>query len=266
MWIWLILSLLLVIACSIFGIHSFKRSRTLQKFISRDPEYKRGNAEARDESGFPVIQQQNFSNLKMKFKSIEENSVLQVHQLNTLQKRIEALEEGSSKAEDDGKWNEEDEDWEKLYYASRREKEALESELYQTKEALDDTRGKLGELEKQQAGWVQMKSEMETRLHQAHSLQNTVEELRRKLEGAGNREKELTQQIEYEKYMHVKYELLKQQNSQLLSETDQLSSRLNEIDEHNNIMQEKIKRLAELGSSHKLSEYEKGEIKKGVDD
>src|SRR6476659_2735999 len=112
MWIWLILSLLLVIACIIFGIHSFLSSRTLQRSMSAEPMRKKNNIQDQyGTMGYPDIHQQDFSNLKIKLKSIEENSAAQAHQINELQKRIKTLEEESSfkEADEDTKWNDDDE-------------------------------------------------------------------------------------------------------------------------------------------------------------
>jgi len=269
MWIWLTLSLLLVIACIIFGIHSFLSSRTLQRSMSGEqPMRKKNNIQDQySPGGFPDIHQQDFSNLKIKLKSIEENSVSQAHQINELQKRVKALEEESKfkEADEESKWNDDEEDWEKLYYETRREKESLEGSLSLVNHALEETKSKLEEFEKQKTAWAEMKSQMEARLNDMHSLQNTIEELQRKLEGAKERESELEKQIAYEKFMHVEYELLQKQNNQLNSETDELRNRLEEIGVQNIIMEQKLKRLTELESSLEISEYEKIEIKNSVE-
>jgi chromosome segregation ATPase len=267
MWIWLILSLVLVIACIIFGIHSFLSSRTLQRSISSEPSRKRGNIERQNiEDDFPDLQQQDFSNLKIKLKSMEGNSVQQAHQINELQKRIKALEEENSfkEANEQTKWNDQ-EDWEKLYYEARREKESFEENLNLTNKVLGETRSKLEEFEKQKDAWAEMKSDMETRLNDIHSLQNTIDELQRRLEGSCEREKELQKQLTYEKFMHVEYELLQNQNNQLRSESDELRNRLKEINAQNTIMEQKLNRLTELESSLEISEYEKMEIKNSVE-
>ena len=267
MWIWLILSLVLVIACIIFGIHSFLSSRTLQRSISSEPMRRRGNIERRIENDFPVLQQPDFSNLKIKLQSMEGHSAQQAQQLNELQKRIKMLEEENSfkEANEEAKWNEDNEDWEKLYYEARREKESLEANLNLANAALYETKSKLEEVEKHNAAWVEMKSEMETRLNDIHSLQNTIDELQRKLEGANERERELEKQIAYEKFMHAEYELLQKQNNQLRSESDELRNRLEEINAQNIIMDQKLNRLTELESSLEISEYEKMEIKNSVE-
>jgi len=268
MWIWLILSLLLVIACIIFGIHSFLSSRTLQRSLSAEPVNKKIPIQSQFiETGLPVFQQQDFSNLKMKLKSIEGNSLQQAHQLNELQKRIEALEEGSNFKEDneETKWREDDEDWEKLYYETRKEKESLEASLELANHALRETKMRLEELEKQKASLVEMKTGMEGRLDEVHSLQDTIDELQRKLKGAAERESELEKQVVDEKFMHVEYELVQKQNKQLRSEADDLRNRLEEISVQNILMEQKLKSLTELESSLEISEYEKMEIKNSVE-
>src|SRR5678816_4456125 len=97
---------------------------------------------------------------------MEGNSVQQAHQINELQKRIKALEEENSfkEANEQTKWNDQ-EDWEKLYYEARREKESFEENLNLTNKVLGETRSKLEEFEKQKDAWAEMKSDMETRLN-----------------------------------------------------------------------------------------------------
>ena len=165
MWIWLILSLLLVIACIIFGIHSFLSSRTLQRSISVEPVNKKIIQSQFVEPGFHVFQQQEFSSLKNKLKFIEGNSAQQTHQLNELLRRIEVLEEGSNfKDDEETKWREDDEDWEKLYYETKKEKESLEAKLDLVNQTLYDTKIKLEETEKQKAALAEMKTGIEGRL------------------------------------------------------------------------------------------------------
>ena len=65
--------------------------------------------------------------------------------------------------------------------------------------------------------------------------------------------------------MHVEYELLQKQNNQLRSESDELRTRLEEINAQNIIMEQQLNRLTELESSLEISEYEKMEIKNSVE-
>ena len=264
MWIWLTISIVLVIGCIIFGIYSFISSRTLQRTISAEPDYKRNNMLSQYITGPPLIQQQTLSNLKIKLKSVEENAIANVYNLNELQKRVEALESASkneiSKEED---W-EDSEDWEKLYYETKREKQSVENNLETLKLALQEKDTKLYELEKQVSGWAALKSELESRINEVSSLHNIIDELQRKLEGSREREKELEQQVAYENSKYVSSDILQKQNSQLQSEIEMLTSRLQQVTEEKILLEKKIRTLIELGSILEISEYEKMGIKNSV--
>lgn len=267
MWIYLTIAMLIVIGCIIFGIYCFISSRTVQKVISGQFKSVPGISK-QSEISFPVLhQQQNFSNLKTKLKSIEKNSVEQVYQLSRLEKRIETLEEeGILKInQQEAKWDDtEKEDWEKLFYETRKEKNSLEEELTLTKNTLKETKQQLEEFKNEKANWVEMKSEVNTRLNEIHSLQNIIEELQRKLESADERERELQLEIASEKYLRTENEMLEKENSRLQSEADELADRLSEMKSQNDLMRQKIKRLTELESLLRISEYEKMEIKNSV--
>ena len=267
MWIWLILSILLVIACIIFGIHSFLSSRSLQRSISSQSTYKKNTPRTYLDHDFPTLQQHDFSNLKIKLKAIEGNTIQYSHQLKELQKRIEALEDERSpkKQNEKSKWDEDEEDWEKLYYETLKEKETLEEELSLSNETLQATKTKLEEIEKQEAELIEIKSDIEDKSNQLHSLQNVIDELQRKLAGANEREAELEKQLTYEKFIRVEYDLLQKENNQLRSEAEELKTRLEEINAQNIIMDQKLNQLTELESSLEISEYEKMEIKKSVE-
>jgi hypothetical protein len=240
----------------------------VQKVISGQSKPAPGVSK-RNEISFPVLhQQQNFTNLKTKLSSIEKNSVEQVYQLSRLEKRIETLEEeGSLKINhQETKWNDTDEgeDWEKLYYETRKEKTSLEEVLTLTKDTLIETQSQLDELKKEKANWAEMKSEANHRLNEIHSLQNIIEELQRKLESADEKEKELQLEIASEKYRRTENEWLEKENNRLQSEADELADRLTEMKLQNDLMRQKIKRLTELESLLRISEYEKMEIKNSV--
>src|SRR5258706_3218573 len=267
MWIFLTITILIVIGCIIFGVYCLISSRTVQKVISGQFKTVPAGIPKRSEISFPVLhQQQNFVNLKTKLKSIEKNSVEQVYQLSRLEKRIETLEEeGSLKVnQQETKWDDTSEDWEKLYYETRKEKNSLEEDLTLTKDTLNETQRQLEELKKEKANWVEMKSEVNTRLNEIHSLQNIIEELQRKLESADEREKELQLEITSKKYLRTENEMLEKENSRLQSEADELADGLTEMKLQNDLMRQKIKRLTEFESLLRISEYEKMEIKNSV--
>lgn len=267
MWIWLTISMLLVIACIVFGIYSFISSRSIQRSISI------GTIDIDDTvqpqvtaNGFHILQQQAFAGLKLKLKSIEENSMLSMHHLNELQKKVEVLEsEGNvAKLEEEAKWEDPGEDWEKLYYEARREKQSLEDDLNQLKEALQESADKVREMESRQAEWAKMKIEMEAGISEVHGLRNVIGELERKLKSALQREGELEIQLSYERTKHNEVDDLQKQNKKLQSEVDMLTSMLHEIHERNNFVEKKLESLAELGSFLEISEYEKMGIKNSL--
>ncbi|MEO6455974.1 MAG: hypothetical protein ABIN97_17970 [Ginsengibacter sp.] len=212
-----------------------------------------------------VLQQRDLLSLKIKLKSMEENALLNVHQLNDIQKRVEALESAGIVNTANDKWNEDDEDWEKMYYETRREKQSLEENVSYLKDTLQKNTNRLLELEKQQEGWATIKSDMELKVNEVHSLQNIIEELQRKIEGGMEKERELQQEVAYEKSRYNEYEHMLQENNQLRSETELLTSRLYEINEQNILMEQQIKSLTELGSMLEISEFEKMEIKNSVE-
>jgi chromosome segregation ATPase len=272
MWIWLTISLLLVIACIIFGIYSFIRSRSLQKTISAEPELKhsanKNNKIQPDfiKNNLPGLKKQSFVNLKMKLKSIEENSLLSAQFIKGLKKRIESLEAAGNfnPANEESRWEDAGEDWEKLYYESRKEKQSLEDNLNNIKDALQENMNKQREIENQQTSWAEMKSDLESRVNEVDSLQKIIEELQRKVKGGREREKQLVHESANEKSKYAGYEQIKKENNKLHSEIDMLTNRLDEINEQNGLMEKKIKSLTELGSVLEITGYDKLAIKKRV--
>lgn len=269
MWIWFSISMLLVIACIIFGIYSFISSRTLQKSILPESKYKNTGYQGNDlpflisvnDPG--ILQKQTLVKLKTKLKAVEESSLLSVRYLEELKKRIEALESaGNLTVEtEEAKWNNEGEDWEKLYYDIKREKQSLEDNLNQVKDILQENISKVQDLEKQRTGWAAIKSEVESKINEIHSLQNIIEELQRNVDGGRERERELAKELAYEKSKHLGQELMQTENNRLRSEVDMLTNSLAEMNRRNVLMEEKIKGLTELGSILEISEYEKMGIK-----
>src|SRR4051812_19058192 len=124
MWIWLAISLLLVIACIIFGIYSFISSRTIQKSISPQPISKSNDMAPDLKANLPPLAKQAI--VSSKIKMIEAGSLVSSHHLDELQKRIEALESSTNlNLVNETRWKDSTEDWEKLYYETKREKKSF---------------------------------------------------------------------------------------------------------------------------------------------
>jgi len=106
----------------------------------------------------------------------------------------------------------------------------------------------------------------ENELNKAHTLQNKIGELQRELEGAAEREQDLQQQLEAQKELYKDFELLQQQYAYIQSEADELRNRIKDINNRDVLLQQKINRLTELESTIEISEYEKMDIRKSIEE
>lgn len=202
--------------------------------------------------------------MKLKLLSLEEASHNYVSLVNRLQFRIEALENGKSKKQPE-QYPENVKNWEEIYLKEKEEKQTAEEQLYFMKDALQHAEKKLNELTKNADDLAEMQSLLETRLSEAHSLQNKIGELQRALEGAAEREKDLQQELESTENLYKEFTSLRQQYAHLQSENDELRNRIAESNNRDIMLEQHVKRLAELESTFETIEYEKMEIKNIVD-
>lgn len=262
MWVWWIVSLVILIACIIFSLYIFFATyKTIQVEKGTSPE----NSLDIPRHLYPVTKQQIINSLKLKLQSVEHSSSLYYTELKQLQERIQALEKNNTPAGNKEKFDK-DENWEELYYQIHDEKEKMESELDVTNQKLAEAESYLNELKERERSWKEKRSELEMQLNKAHSLQNKIGELQRELEGSLNRETDLQQQLLSQKELLKDFELLQQQYAQLQSESDELRNRMLELNNRDLLLQEKNKRLTELESAIEISEYEKMDIKKSVEE
>ena len=202
--------------------------------------------------------------MKLKLLNLEEASHNYVSLINRLQLRIEALERGKSiqqPKEDPANVK----NWEEIYLKEKAEKQKAEEQLYFMKEALQHADKKLSELTKNADDLAEMQSMLEARLSEAPSLQNKIGELQRALEGAAEREKDLQQELESTENLYKEFTSLRQQYANLQSENEELRNRIAESNNRDIMLEQQIKRLAELESTFETIEYEKMEIKNTVD-
>jgi len=100
-------------------------SRTLQKTISAELGLKKNNKQGGGfRNSLTVLQKQAILNLEIRLKSIEQNSLLSTHHLQEIQKKLAVLESVNNvnPVSEEANWEDSGEDWEKLYYETRREK------------------------------------------------------------------------------------------------------------------------------------------------
>ena len=259
MWLWWIVSLIILAASIVFALYIFYSSY-------KTPPVKKNVPLTIDESGvknfFPITKQQVIASLKLQLQSVEHNSTLYFNELKKLQERIQALEKNKESVYQKDKGTNDNENWEELYYQIHEDKEKMESELDITNQKLEETESLVKELRRRESVWKEKRSELENELIKTQSLQNKIEELQRVLEGAALREQDLQQQLEAQKELYKDVELLRQQYAFIQSEADELRNRIKEINNRDILLQQKITRLTELESNMEISEYEKMDIKK----
>ncbi len=262
MWLWWIVSLIILLGSIIFSLYIFYGSYKITP-LKKDFSFKRNPGFIK--KPFPIGKQQLINSLKLKLQSVENNSLLYYNELKKLQQRINALEKNKSTG---GTTNTNfgDENWEELYYEVHDKKEKMENELDLTNQKLEEAESLLTELKRRETSWKQKRSDLENELNKAHSLQNKIGDLQRQLEGAAERELELQQQIQTQQELYKDFELLQQQYSYAQSETDDLKNRIKEINNRDVLLQQKINRLTELESTIEISEYEKNDIRKSIEE
>lgn len=263
MWLWWIVSLVILTAAIIFSLYIFYSSYKATP-VKKDFPLRRNYNIIR--KSLPFTKQQLISSLKLKLQSVENNSALYYNELKKLQERIQALEKNKGTSYQNNKGRNDDENWEELYYQVSDGKEKMESELDLTNQKLEEAEELLIELKRRETTWKEKRSEMENQLNNAHNLQNKISELQHELEGAANREQELQQQLQTQQEFYKDYELLQHQYSYVQSEADELKNRIMEINNRDVLLQQKINRLTELESTIEISEYEKMDIRKSIEE
>jgi len=256
MWLWWIISLVILLASIIFSLYIF--------FSSYKPsQYKKAGS---SKSAMSILQKplmfgiQKY-NTSLKLNDEENNSQLYFNELNKLQQRIQSLEKNKV-----AKTTIEDENWEELYYEVHEAKEKMENELDLTTQKLEETESLVNELKIKQSAWKEKQSQLENELNKAQSLQNIIGGLQRELEGAAERESELQQQLFQQRDLYANFELLQQQYASVQSDADELRNRITEINNRDVLLQQKISRLTELESTIETAEYEKMDLRKSVED
>ena len=261
MWIWWIVSLIILIACIIFAYRMIVSS---YEFLPVDKRYFLGffKNPANTETG--SSQRDSLKVLKNKVQSVEDSTTFYQIQFTKFQQRLKALEDlNVSKVVPEviSKPKEKEEDWKEMYYEENEEKEKLENELDLTKQILEEAKNKLKESLENSFRSVQLQSDYERRLHDLHSLENEIELLQNQLSASTERERELEQLLLSEITIREKYSMLQKEYVQLQSEADDLRRRMGELSKKDMNLEMRLAHLTELESKLAICEQEKSKLK-----
>ena len=231
MLIWWLLSLLILISCTIFAyrmiISSYEFLPADKRFLFRF--YKNSNPQ----SEYPV-QGDAFKILRNKVQHVEDNTSFYQVQFSKFQDRLQNMEDRYAMAPNEkgslvtNNVETEEEDWKEMFYEENALKEKLENDLDFARQSLEDAENK-NLVDSENSGWKELQSDYESRLIELQSSQAQNDRLQRELAASVEREKELEQLLLTEITMREKYSLLQQKYTQLLSEADDLIMRSVEI-------------------------------------
>ena len=263
MWIWWLVSFIILIVCIIFAYRMIVSS---YEFLPVDKRYLLGFFKNTTHVETGSQQRESLKTLKNKVQSVEDSNTFYQIQLSKFQQRLKILEDlNTPKSAADPIYQKkpevEEEDWKEMYYEENEQKEKLENELDLTKQMLEQADNKLKESLENNSGNVQLQSEYENKLYEINSLQNEIELLQKQLVASSEREKELEQLLLSEITIREKYSMLQKKYVQLQSEADDLRRRMLELNKKDMNLEMRLAHLGELESKLAICEKEKSKLK-----
>lgn len=268
MWMWWLLSLIVLISCSIFAYRMIISS---YEFLPADKRFLfRFNRNSNLQSNSPV-QGDALKILRNKVQHVEDNTSFYQSQFSKFQDRLQNMEERYAMTPNEKvssiniNVETEGEDWKEMFYEENALKEKLENELDFTRQSLEEAENKLNLVESENSGWKELQSDYESRLIEIQSSQAQIDRLQRELAASDEREKELEQLLLTEITMREKYSLLQQKYTQLLSEADDLMMRSVEINKKDIDHQSTLRHQWQLESLLALCKDENLRLKNDVE-
>jgi predicted nucleic acid-binding Zn-ribbon protein len=252
MWIWWIISLVVLIACFIFAYRVIVSS---YDFLPGDRKnlfaFRKNNLSGSGPEKTEVIW-----DLKNKLQKVEESATFHEIQFSKLQQRLKVLEEtrDSRQGGISIQRAEEEEDWKEMYYEENELKEKLENELDETRQKLEEAGNQLHTISQDNTQWAALQSDHDARLNELQSMQNNIGLLQRQLEAATARERELEQSLLAEAHVRKQYTQLQHDFTRVQSENADLRSQVVDMHKREKDLEGGITRLNEL--EIKLSTYE----------
>lgn len=259
MWIWWIISLIILIVCFIFAYRMIVSS---YDFLPTDKKFSLGLKKETPSQNSTPAQQEAIRSLKNKLQSVEDNTSFYEIQFSKFQQRLKALEEqyNSQQVYNNHQPKADEEDWKEMYYEENEVKEKLENELDATRQKLEEVENKLNSIEENNSQWAGLQSDYDARLNDLQSMQNNIGLMQRQLEAAAEREKELEQILLSEITIKKKYAQLDSEHRALQSENEDLRKQVIEMNQKERDLEVRITRLNELESKLAIYEEEKAKM------
>jgi hypothetical protein len=259
MWIWWIISLIVLIACFIFAYRMIVSS---YDFLPTDKKFPLDFRKDSSGKNPTLAQQELIRSLKTKLQTVEDNSSFYEIQFSKFQQRLKMLEEqyNSNLQQSAHQPKEEEEDWKEMYFEENELKEKLENELDEANQKLEEAEKKLSSIEANNSQWAMLQSEYDTRLNDMQSMQDNISLMQRQLVAAAEREKELEQILLSEITIKKKYAQLESSHLSLKSENEDLRKQLVVITQKERDLESRVARLNELESKLAIYEEEKAKM------
>lgn len=229
MWIWWIVSLIILIACIVFAYRMIVSS---YEFLPADkkslPRLGKRAAKAKSLS----TQSESSGNLNSRLQSLEETNAFHEIQFSKFLQRLKSIEDrfNNNSQPNIAFRNSDDEDWKEMYYEENERKEKLENELDQTRQQLETNEILLQELRKNNSVRVSMLSDHEATAHDIQSMQQAIDMMQRKIMAASEREKELEQLLSAEIEAKKTYSRLESEQRRLQFENEDLRRQIVDFD------------------------------------
>ena len=229
MWIWWIVSLIILIACIVFAYRMIVSS---YEFLPADkkslPRLGKKNPRAKALSS----QAESSGNLNSRLQSLEETNAFHEIQFSKFLQRLKSIEDrfNNTSQPNIAFRNSDDEDWKEMYYEENERKEKLENELDQTRQQLETNEILLQELRKNNSVRVSMLSDHEATAHDIQSMQQAIDMMQRKIMAASEREKELEQLLSAEIEAKKTYSRLESEQRRLQFENEDLRRQIVDFD------------------------------------
>lgn len=257
MWIWWIISLVVLIACFIFA---YKMIMSSFDFLPADKKSDFLRFRNRYDAKADAEKNELVWDLRNKLQKMEENATFYEMQFSKLQQRLKTLEENTRPAAEEVELEEEEDDWKEMYYQENEEKQKIENALDEANQKLENTETELKELAAERQQWAVARSEYDARLRDIQSMQNELGLLQRQLEASEARAKELEQFLaretaQKEQLTHWQNEFVK-----IRDENEELKSHLLEMSRKQGELETAAARASELESKMHLYEEEKAKM------